>query len=98
MTFWGSHVHLNHHEAWDGSGYPNGLCQDEIPLAARIVSVADVFDALTSTRPYKAAWSIEDALVEMRNISGTRLDPLCVDAFFSSMDSVQQIMNNHADA
>jgi putative two-component system response regulator len=94
----GGVIALNHHEAWDGSGYPNGLCQDEIPLAARIVSVADVFDALTSTRPYKAAWSIEDALVEMRNISGTRLDPLCVDAFFSSMDSVQQIMNNHADA
>jgi putative two-component system response regulator len=93
----GGVIALNHHEAWDGSGYPNGLHEDEIPLAARIVSVADVFDALTSARPYKAAWSMEDALLEMRNISGKRLDAKCVDAFFSSMNSVKQIMINHAD-
>jgi response regulator RpfG family c-di-GMP phosphodiesterase len=94
----GGVIALNHHEAWDGSGYPNGIQRDAIPLAARIVSVADVFDALTSARPYKAAWSLEDALVELRNISGSRLDARCVEAFFSALDAVKLIMHNHADA
>lgn len=94
----GGVIALNHHEAWDGSGYPNGIQHDAIPLAARIVSVADVFDALTSARPYKAAWSLEDALVELRNLSGSRLDAQCVEAFFSALDAVKLIMNNHADA
>jgi response regulator RpfG family c-di-GMP phosphodiesterase len=94
----GGVIALNHHEAWDGSGYPNGIRHEAIPLAARIVSVADVFDALTSVRPYKAAWNLEDALAELRNISGSRLDAQCVDAFFSALDDVTQIMHDHADA
>ncbi|MGR5488439.1 HD-GYP domain-containing protein, partial [Vibrio alfacsensis] len=55
-------IALNHHEKWDGSGYPNQLKGEQIPLSARIVAIADVFDALTSVRPYKKAWSIEETL------------------------------------
>jgi PAS domain S-box-containing protein len=74
-------IALNHHERWDGSGYPRGLRGEEIPLAARIVGVADVFDALTHARPYKPAWRIEDALAEIRRGSGTQFDPAVVGAF-----------------
>jgi two-component system, response regulator RpfG len=93
----GGVIALNHHEAWDGSGYPNGKKGHEIPLCARIVAVADVFDALMSTRPYKKAWPLDDALDELTNIAGVRLDPKCVDAFMESIDSVKQIIINHAD-
>ena len=71
----------NHHEWWDGSGYPNGLEGEEIPLTGRIVAVADVFDALTHERPYKAAWSVVDSVCEIRRLSGTQFDPAVVDAF-----------------
>lgn len=74
-------VALNHHERWDGSGYPNGLAGEEIPLAARIVSVADVYDALTSARPYKSAWPIERALVELMRMREKTLCPASVDVF-----------------
>ncbi|MCJ2137295.1 HD domain-containing protein [Methylobacterium sp. J-026] len=70
-----------HHEKWDGSGYPNGLAGTAIPLAARIVAVADVFDALTTQRPYKAAMSFEAALACIRAESGRHFDPACVAAF-----------------
>jgi len=70
-----------HHERWDGSGYPNGLAGTAIPLAARIVAVADVFDALTTQRPYKAALSFEAALESLRAESGRHFDPDCVAAF-----------------
>src|SRR5258705_4256296 len=63
-----------HHEKWDGSGYPLGLRGEEIPLVARICAVCDVFDALVSDRPYKAAWPIEDALDELQRLAGPRLD------------------------
>jgi PAS domain S-box-containing protein len=71
----------NHHEKWNGSGYPEGKQGKEIPLAARIVSVADVFDALTTSRPYKDAWSEERALKELLQQKGAQLDPKVVDAF-----------------
>lgn len=71
----------NHHEKWNGSGYPEGKKGKEIPLAARIVSVADVFDALTTSRPYKDAWSEDRALKELIQQRGTQLDPDVVDAF-----------------
>lgn len=71
----------NHHERWDGSGYPRGKRGEEIPLASRIVTVADVFDALTTRRPYKAAWTIDAALDELRAQRGKTFDPRVVDAF-----------------
>jgi cyclic di-GMP phosphodiesterase len=70
-----------HHEWWDGSGYPSGLVRDEIPLRARIVAIADVFDALTHTRPYKPAWPVEDAVEEIHRLSGKQFDPQAVNAF-----------------
>lgn len=93
----GGVIALNHHEAWDGSGYPNGKKGHEIPLCARIVAVADVFDALMSARPYKQAWSLDEALNELTKISGVRLDAECVNAFMQSIDSVKKIMTHYAD-
>lgn len=69
-----------HHEKWDGTGYPAQLRGEDIPLAGRIVAAADVFDALTSARPYKRAWTVEEALAEVRRMSGSHLDPAVVAA------------------
>lgn len=77
-------VALTHHEKFDGTGYPNRLKGEDIPLYGRIAAVADVFDALTSTRPYKAAWTLEDAAEYLREQSGKHFDPRCVDAFLCS--------------
>jgi CHASE2 domain-containing sensor protein len=74
-------IALTHHEKWDGSGYPNGLAGEEIPLVGRICAVCDVFDALTSKRPYKDAWTVEDALDEVRTQSGQHFDPVLVELF-----------------
>ena len=74
-------IALTHHERWDGTGYPAGLAGEDIPLAGRVVAVADVYDALTHARPYKAAWSAEDAVGEIRRQSGTQFDPAVVAAF-----------------
>ena len=74
-------IAANHHEKWNGSGYPEGRKGEEIPFAARIVSVADVFDALTTRRPYKRAWSEEEALSELVKQRGTSFDPTVLDAF-----------------
>jgi putative two-component system response regulator len=74
-------VALTHHEKWDGSGYPNGIAGEEIPIAGRIVAVADVFDALTHVRPYKAAWSRADAIAEITSDAGRHFDPRVVEAF-----------------
>lgn len=71
----------HHHEKWDGSGYPDGLAGDAIPEAARIVALADVFDALTMKRPYKEPWSIEDTLAEIRKGAGSHFEPRLVDLF-----------------
>jgi len=71
----------SHHERFDGSGYPNGLHAEDIPLVARIVAVADVFDALTQKRPYKAAWPIGEAMAEIERQRGRQFDPALVDAF-----------------
>ena len=70
-----------HHEKWDGSGYPRGLKGEQIPLTARIFAVADVVDALTSNRPYRAAWTKERVREHIRNASGTHFDPQVVDVF-----------------
>jgi putative two-component system response regulator len=74
-------IALSHHERWEGGGYPHGLRGEEIPLAARIVALADVFDALTHERPYKRAWPVEEALAEIHSQRGRHFDPTLVDAF-----------------
>ncbi len=81
-------IALTHHEKFDGTGYPSGLAGDEIPLYGRIVAVADVFDALTSERPYKKAWELERALDLLREGAGEHFDPACVSAFLSRLDEV----------
>jgi putative two-component system response regulator len=86
-----------HHEKFDGSGYPRGLKGNEIPLFGRIVSVADVFDALTSERPYKKAWTMEQASKLLSDGAGTHFDPECVSAFFVNFDEVLAIKNKFAD-
>ena len=87
-----------HHENMDGSGYPCGLRGDEIPIEARIVAVADVFDALTSERPYKKAWSLEDASLFLEEGRGTHFDPACVDAFLASWSEVIDVRQRFQDA
>jgi len=87
----GSVIALSHHERYDGSGYPHGLVGEEIPLAARIVAIADTYDALTSVRPYKTAWPSEDAIVYIRNESGRQFDPRCVDAFFARLEAIVDV-------
>lgn len=74
-------IALSHHERWDGRGYPHGIAGESIPLEARIVSVVDVFDALTSDRPYKQAWTVEAALAGLEANAGTQFDPAVVQAF-----------------
>jgi hypothetical protein len=74
-------IATSHHERWDGTGYPAGLAGEAIPLAGRIVAVADVFDALTHERPYKQAWPVDRAVAEVVASSGTHFDPSLVVAF-----------------
>lgn len=93
----GANIALGHHEHFDGHGYPHGKRGEETPIEARIVAVADVFDALTSIRPYKDAWSIEDALHYIRQHKGTQFDPICVDAFIDHFDKIIHIYNNFKD-
>jgi HD-GYP domain-containing protein (c-di-GMP phosphodiesterase class II) len=83
----------HHHETLDGKGYPQGLSGDQIPMESRIVAVADVFDALTSCRPYKEAWSIDDAIGELRKLAGNKLDPDCVEALIGNRSQLEQIRN-----
>ena len=90
-------IALAHHEKFDGSGYPHGLRGDVIPLLGRIVAVADVFDALTSVRPYKQAWPLEKAEAYLRESSGSHFDPSCVDAFFATWDEVLEIHSRYRD-
>jgi putative two-component system response regulator len=75
-----------HHEKWDGSGYPRGLKGGQIPLSARIFAIVDVWDALTSDRPYRSAWTKADTLIYLREQSGKHFDPMVAEAFFSLMD------------
>ena len=78
-------IALSHHERWDGGGYPHGLAGEEIPMAGRILAVADVYDALTSDRPYKEAWSPEAAIAEIERQRGRQFDPQVVDAFLETI-------------
>jgi putative two-component system response regulator len=87
-------IATTHHERWNGSGYPNGLQGEEIPLLGRIVGVADTLDALTSTRPYKPAWNFQDALDEIVAHSGHLFDPKVVEALLKIAPSLPP-KNNH---
>jgi len=86
-----------HHEKWDGSGYPRGLREKEIPLEARIVAVADVFDALTSRRPYKTAWTVEASVEEIRSLTGQHFDPAVIKAFFSALPRILDVKERYAE-
>jgi putative two-component system response regulator len=88
---------LQHHEKWNGKGYPNGLKKDEIHLYARIVAVADVFDALTSKRPYKDPWPTEKAINLIQEERGEHFDPIVVDAFMEVKDEIIEIMEQFSD-
>jgi len=83
-----------HHEKWDGTGYPNGLKGKDIPLVARIVAVADVFEALCTERPYKKAWAIDAARDHIRDNSGLHFDPDCVAAFDRQWPAIQKLMTH----
>ena len=87
----------SHHEKFDGSGYPLGLAGEAIPLYGRIVAVADVFDALTTERPYKKPWAIEDAMDFLFTNAGTHFDPLCVAAFIARIKDVLAIRASYQD-
>lgn len=84
-------IALNHHEKWDGSGYPRGLKKEEIPISGRIVGIADIFDALTSRRPYKDPYPLEVAVEIIRSEQGIKLDPDLVAVFISNINQVEQI-------
>ncbi len=90
-------VALAHHEKWDGSGYPNKLQGADIPVAARIVALADVFDALTSNRPYKKAWSVEDALRVIDEGSGKHFDPKWIAPFHAALPAIIKIKQEYSD-
>ncbi len=87
----------SHHEHWDGSGYPEGLKEEQIPLLARVCAVADVFDALTSTRPYKEPWTVEDAHAWIMSMSGKNFDPAVAQAFDQAMPELLRIRQLYRD-
>ncbi|MCH2219431.1 MAG: response regulator [Dechloromonas sp.] len=93
----GAEVALSHHEKFDGSGYPQGLKGSQIPLFGRIVAVADVFDALTSERPYKRAWSLDDACSFLEEGRGKHFDPMCVEAFLAGWEDVLEVRQRFRD-
>ncbi|MCB1738023.1 MAG: two-component system response regulator [Gammaproteobacteria bacterium] len=90
-------IALTHHEKWDGRGYPHGLAGEAIPLEGRIVALADVFDALTSRRPYKPSWTIYDAAALISEHAGSHFDPNLVPLFHKVMPSILRIRNQYAD-
>jgi putative two-component system response regulator len=90
-------VALTHHERWDGSGYPRALRGEAIPLVGRIVAIADAFDALTSTRPYKQAWPIEEAVALLRREAGRQFDPRLVPKFIELLPQIKDIMGQYSE-
>jgi putative two-component system response regulator len=93
----GAQIAISHHEKFDGTGYPHGLKGDAIPLFGRIVAVADVFDALTSAKPYKRAWDVDRALSVMKDSTGSQFAPDCMQAFLDGIDDVLEVKARHAD-
>jgi putative two-component system response regulator len=90
-------IALAHHEKWDGSGYPNGLAGEDIPLVGRICAIADVFDALTSVRPYKKAWTEQDAVNFLVQQKGKHFDPSLVDLFIAQLPAIRAIRQRWAE-
>lgn len=90
-------IALTHHEKWDGTGYPKGLAGAAIPMAGRIVAAADVFDALTSVRPYKDAWPTEKAVNYMKESAGTHFDPEVIHHFLRCLPNIIDVMRRYAD-
>ncbi len=84
-----------HHEKWNGTGYPEGLKEEEIPLSARIMAVADVFDALTSARVYKPAFPLDEALRMIEEGKGTQFDPKCVEVFLESVSDIKDVLRKY---
>ncbi|WP_022850013.1 HD domain-containing phosphohydrolase [Limisalsivibrio acetivorans] len=93
----GANIALTHHERFNGTGYPNGLTRENIPLEGRIVAIADVFDALTTRRPYKDPWPFQKALDLLESEKGKHFDPKLVDHFFKNLGSIQQIYDDLSD-
>jgi len=90
-------IALTHHEKWNGKGYPNGISGDDIPLEGRIAAVADVFDALTSVRPYKKAWTVDDAINLLIQEKGQHFDPKIVDLFVENKSKILEIKRKYAE-
>ncbi len=91
-------IALTHQEKWDGSGYPKGLKGKEIPLVGRITAICDVFDALTSERPYKKAWSVEETIAHIKNESGKHFDPELVPLFVDILPEILKIKDQFAES
>jgi len=89
---------IEHHEKWDGSGYPNGIKGEDISVEGRIVAVADVFDALTSKRPYKEAWSVEKTVLHMQKQAGAHFDPALIELFLKNLDDILVIKNANQES
>ena len=90
-------VALTHHEKWNGQGYPKGLKGEEIPRIGRIVAIADVFDALTSKRPYKEMWPVEDAVNLLQSSAGEHFDPQLVPLFVKALPDIMKVKNAHSE-
>lgn len=90
-------IALTHHEKWDGSGYPKGISKENIPLSGRIVAVADVFDALTTKRPYKEAWPVEDAVDLLSEECGGHFDPKLIPVFIGALAHLLEIRKQFAE-
>ncbi len=88
---------LYHHEKWDGTGYPHGIAGAKIPVSARIAAISDVFDALTSERPYKKAWSVEKAVAEIQSQSGKHFEPIMVELFIENLSEIIEIKERYLD-
>lgn len=93
----GGIIAFTHHERYDGKGYPKGLKGSAIPISGRIIAIADVFDALTTQRPYKGAWSFNNGIEYVKNERGGHFDPAIVDAFLSHIDEIKAIYNDFQD-
>ena len=90
-------IALNHHERWDGTGYPKGMMGESIPVEGRIVAIADVFDALTPRRPYKEPWPLEKTSAFLRENAGKHFDPAVVDIFTAHIEQFAQVMHELSD-